>query len=401
MFYKKETSVKSIKGLSKNDFSLERTLRPLWLLSHYGGILLDWCKEFPAQSRAHMVTRWIVLCIASFLLLSGFGFEAYQLSMEIKKSNSTISSVVPNLYWFSNYPTGIVALVVFLFRRKDLLSLFKDWKRLEEQLYLIPKCSAKRVFYTVYGSYCLICTSGLVASYVLALSSLDASFLLSYYPIVREALTFYGMLVLQSASLFVMWFLVTLADLVPALTFYHAGQILRSLILEIEEHLLNVLTCNRESRLKEILFRYEKMNILTKRANQLFGWLVLVGHTVMVVMICSELYMVIGTVRQSGLASWSHLLLMMNYVARLLISFLLSGFLDSSSEALRLTVSIALVSEKKMSPEDCKKLELFLHRLRESPLAARPLDLYRMTPSFLLTIANLIITYVVVLVQSN
>ena len=91
----------------------------------------------------------------------------------------------------------------------------------------------------------------------------------------------------------------------------------------------------------------------------------------------------------------------MIFVIRLLVSILWAAHLDTSSDYFKMTVSNVLSREDQKNSEDGKHCEIFLLRVRENPLAAEPLNLYRTKPSLLLTLANLIITYVVILLQSK
>ena len=75
--------------------------------------------------------------------------------------------------------------------------------------------------------------------------------------------------------------------------------------------------------------------------------------------------------------------------------------LDTSSDYLKMTVSNVLSREYQKNSENGKSCEIFLLRLRENPLAVKPLNLYRITPSLLPILANLMITYVVILLESK
>ena len=403
MLQQRATPVKALPGNNKNIVDpLEKSLKPLWLISHYTGIIPDWFKDLnPNKSRFAIVAAWIIVSVYAFLLISGFGFEFYQLLLELGKPNATINSVMPNLFWFSNYPSGIVALIKFVTKRSELLFFFKTWDQLERQILFVPKCSAKRC-YAVYGIYILVCIFGSISSAFLALNDLKASYLISFYSKVKEMLTIPGVLVYHAASWYTMWYLVILMDLAPAWTFYHASEILKSLAIEIEKYFLISPKgfISKVSGFQQIRIRYDTLSRLMKDANDMFGHLLVVGHGTMFLMICTELYMVVTTVGNHDWSCWIHLCLMLNYVVRLLVTFSLAGRMEESSNKLRLTVAEALNCEQ-MSPEDYKNSKLFLIRLRESPLVANPLDLYKIKPSLLLVIANLIISYVVILVQSK
>ena len=405
----KETRVKPIIELSDGNegHTLERSLLPLWMFSYFGGMTFGWCKEIENKSRASVTIRWILIFISFFLLIFAFGFQFYQLSMEIAKSNSTISSIMPNLLWFSSHPPAITTGLILLIKQKDFILLFKDWAALEMQQKL--KIPSKRVLlvYFVYGGYGLFFVGGFISATFLIISKPEASYLLSFYKIIKDTLTIPGVVAFHIVSQFDAYVLNFIADLAPAWTFYHAGLILRSLSNEVENHFLVVSSSTGESMSKTassfqtIRIRYETLNQLTGRANRLFGWLSIVNYGVLLTVVCSESYIVFSNIRSYNLFTSFHFLIMVIYILRLLIPFLLASQLETSSEKFKLSVSISLAGATNLSLEESKKWELFLFRLNEGPLAARPLDLFQMSPSLVLTITNLIITYVIVLLQSN
>ena len=403
----KETRVKSIdtKEWNKDDnFTLEGSLKPFWIISYYGAITLDWCKEFPHKSRISVAIRWIFLGIVFFSIFSGFGFEAYQLTVEITRSNSTISSIMPNLFWCSSYPTAIVASLVLCLKRKDFLAFFQHWADLEKRQTSILfniKSHSKRMFYLVYGSYGIIFISGFVASYFLTLSKPEASYLLSYYQVLKDALTVPGVFAFHSLSLHYSWSFTVMADLVPAWTFYHASQILRSLSTQVEDYFVQLPSSTLPSIYQKIRNDYETLSRLTRTANRLLGCLTIVNYGVTLFLICSETYLIVATVRNNNLEPVQHLCFASIYVSRFAVSFWMTSQLNNESEEFSLSIAIPLADSKKLSLDDCKRWEMFLGRLRERPLVAKPLDLFETSPFLILTIVNVIITYVVVLIQSK
>ena len=389
--------------------SLERSLLPLWFLSYHGYLLFDWCKEFPGKSRLTIIAHCVGIFFCITAMLMECGYETYQLWQEIFKTNSTIVSIMPNLLWVSNFPPGLITALFFLIKRNDFLSFFKDWKELENRMICHPKTPLNRLRVWVYGGIALAMTASSVALIGMVLNRLDASYLLSFYPIIREKLTIWGVALFHFIPLCWAFGFVVLADLVPAWTFYHGGLILGSLTLEIEKIFKNLpesgISNNIASNFEEIRLKYESASELMKRANRLFGWITVVNHGVTFFIICAELYNVFNTVHKGDWDTWSSFVFLSVYVARLAISILMAAQLEASSDMMRLALSIVLTSNisrnTAIGADDNKKWEMFLFRLRESPLVARPLGLYQLTPSLLLTATNLIITYVFVLLQSN
>jgi len=110
---------------------------------------------------------------------------------------------------------------------------------------------------------------------VIMFKKLDASYLLSYYPIIRDSLTIPVVIVaLHLISVLIWGFNLTLLNLVPAWTFYHCGIKLESLAFELE---LNS-TKRNSFNIKMTQTRFENVCRLTVRANHFFGSLIAVDH---------------------------------------------------------------------------------------------------------------------------
>ena len=53
-----------------------------------------------------------------------------------------------------------------------------------------------------------------------------------------------------------------------------------------------------------------------------------------------------------------------------------------------------------LAEEEVEVVAAFLYRLQEEPIVARPLNLYNVTHEILLTMASLVVSYVIVLLQA-
>lgn len=382
------------------DDSLERSLRPLWGISYYGCVLFDWCCKIPNKSRSSVVLHYIGISASVFILTTSTVFQSTQLVLEMAKPNSTIHSVIPNLIWFCDYPAALLTALTLLVRRTELLSFFTDWARLEQQAVLIPnKIPYERLYRFLYWCYGNMTLGLLGGIFLIVLIQMEASYLLSHYPLAVEILSFYGVIALQLVSVLFGWFFVTLADLVPSWTFYHAGRLLESLSLEFQDYCLKLPTGVKTYDLQRLFNRYEKVSKLTDRANQLFGWMILVNQIVLFFMNCVLIYTVLSTLREPD---WMTLIIGSGtfvYSFRLVTTNLLTARLVPSHEKLKNSVLTLLIS-KSIGPEDKKLFTLFSHRMN-NPMAAKPLGLYHIGPSTLVTIASLTVSYVIVLLQSK
>lgn len=375
-------------------FSLEGSLRPLWMISHYGCFLFDWCRPMPIKNRLTVSIAHCIGFISLFVMIAMCMFEMVQLVLEIIKPTSNIHTVIPNLIWFCNFPSAIATAVVFIFQNEDMLSFFAHWKQLELQLDISPKIvNFKRLYYFVYASYGIISIDLMIAIYLIMRNKMEASYLLSHYPIVRDHLPDHAVLFFHLTSGSILWFFVILSDLVPAWTFYHASLAIRSLSLAVEKR-------PSGSGIQQIRFLYDMSSGLIERANNLFSWLMIIDHVVLFFMICAQFYTVCSSFRQADWATCAYFSGAVIFSLRLLTSISMASRLHSSYDRLKLEVSIAMTSEK-MNRDDCRRFKLFLIRMKASPLAARPLHLYKIKPSTLTTIISLTLTYTIVLLQSK
>ena len=374
--------------------SLERSLRPLYLVSHYGCFLFDWCRLMSIKNRLIVLAARIIGFASLSLMVAMCLFQLVQLWLEIIKTSSNNYTVIPNLIWFCNFPCAIATAVVFFSRSQDILAFFVRWNQLELQLEMEPKRSSfRKLYYFVYGSYAFISIDLIIAICAIMWNRMDASYLLSHYQIFRDNFPEFVIMFFHLASAISMWFFVILSDLVPAWTFYHASLALHSLTLKVEQR-------PGGCGILQLRYLYDMVSGLVERANDLFSWLMIVDHAGLFFMICAQCYTVCSSFREMNWSTWGYFSGAFIFSFRLLTSIAMASKLHSSYDRMKLAVCIALTSEK-ISRDDCRRLKLFLIRMKANALAARPLQMYKITPSTLTTIISLTLTYTIVLLQSK
>ena len=152
----------------------------------------------------------------------------------------------------------------------------------------------------------------------------------------------------------------------------------------------------------EIIVSYDVVSKLVKRANQLFGALMIFNHGTVLFMLVTLFYSIFYQLQRSPIDSLIYLGGSFSYLYQLLVGHLLAAQLFSSSKKLNLSLSSLLAKYSvQLSKEDYCVASNFLIHLQEDQLAARPLDLYSISYSNLLTITGLVITYVIVLLQTS
>ena len=393
----KVTAVVDLK-MMQTKTNLEGSLLPLWWISHYGFLLNDWCRNLynaAEKSRLLYFIRLLGISISLFILIIIGSFETVQLVREIIKPDSTIHSLIPNLMWFCNFPPALFTALVFIVRRQELLTFFKDWTRLEQQMVLKQKPpQQKYLFKIIYGVYGLMSFTLLSGISIILLNRMGASYLLFHIQVLWDTLTVYGITTFHFVSVFTAWYFVVLADLVPAWAFYHAGHILESLAVDFRERY----------DVRQLYLRYEIIGQLTERANRLFGWMIVINQSTIFFMNCAQLYTVLSTMRNADFDTVVYFFGFVSFCIRMLIFNLMAAHLSNSFYIFKNELSSILLSCNKssaamMSHDDFEQLKLFC--IHMSPIVARPLNLYQINSSILLSIASLKISYVIVLLQSK
>lgn len=343
------------------------------------------------------------MTIFACINMLAFVFEFVQLLLEMLKEQSSIQSFTPNLMWFCNYPLNVSVFLKFIFHKEELLSFFEDFEALERgnpvQSISIQR-SYRRIYINVYITYALQGVGLIAIVCVIMFSELDASYLLSHYPILRDTLTIPVVVTFHLISVSIWGIHLTISNLVPAWTFYHCGINLESLAFEVE---CNSIKSNNYSNMKMIHNRFENVCRLTERANRLFGSLIVVDHLSTLFMTCVLSYTVLSRVGKAEIEAAVCLVdsvALIFFLVRFVIPVLMMAHLRTGFDRLRKAVVGFLVNND-TNPEKVNQATIFLKTIKASQSAARPLNLYDITPSTLLSFASLTVSYVIVLLQSS
>ena len=314
--------------IAEDEISLEASLRPLWKFSWYTGLLFDWCRAMPNQSRLSIIARYMTIALFAlifFILLFAFFL---QLGFAFWNMNS-IHEVVPNFTWLNPIISSIITMIDFIIRRNEYLAFFADWALLENQLDFtrISKDTRRKIklytklfcfiyfwsalFYVFIGIYLFIFRATYTDSDIVGKRRL----FLQDYKILRELVPFPSLGLIQLVAYVTAMFYIALADIVSAFTFNQGGIIADLLGDELSS--LGTIssktdsTVDYENRLRvhslstypttgkvaeaihRIWFRYEQLRILVNRANSFFGPAMIFNHGFMVFMCCTELYAIL------------------------------------------------------------------------------------------------------------
>ena len=415
-----------VKSVDPEKHSLKETLRLWWKMTEFG-LLLDWCHPYRNQHRI-LNTLKIAGVVFNFLFLFAMAaFQLYQLIVGITTTRS-VHAIVPFLVWFASVPIAISIQIYFILHRHQFLSFFNDWTLYERQF--SSRCSRasliselKKTRSHVKWLKISLIFSIPIAMTVIVFKEPEAPYLLSHYQLFRDYLTLPGVAIIHFMNIIVILVLFVLSDAVPGMVFYHIG-IETRIILKEFEHLfaqVNYSTlpapikfCNdRTSRINERKFSneirqlidcFETLRKLCNQSNRLFGVPIAQNHGIKFFIILDMLYSVFYEFKKGSpvLTAGLYFLVFLSNINDLARCILLKTYTYCSSEHLRVTLNSLLHQHWDLiSKEDRELIQSFLCQLHTDPLAATPLSLYTITPSILLTLTSLTVTYLVILLQTN
>lgn len=134
--------------------SLERSLAPLWKLTYYGGMLLDWCRPIQ-RGGLSTVLRCIVIALAltiTFYLLVSLTFQLLWVTSDSEKKFKDILSLISRI---STQPMILLTWLLFLIRRRGFQNFFQDWAKQEQSTppWTVDFTGMRRTFLRVNSAY--------------------------------------------------------------------------------------------------------------------------------------------------------------------------------------------------------------------------------------------------------
>jgi len=396
---------------------LEKSLAPLWKLTYYSGLFFDWCAKIPHQSWKSVTAHYIVIAFGMTVYLQQLVLSCLQIMMAITNTESSLQRIIVRIISASNQPIIIVTWLYYLLGREKLWAFFRDWKQFEEQgSTRLDEAKIKRVCIIVYFFY-FTCGIGFfllsAPFFVTGEFLLENEFILEHYPNILDI--FFVEIWLRFSTLLSVFLTCTifvpLVDIVPVLVYYNISKMINAIEVELESLFLR--RFNREGTvaikyeaIQFIRSRFENLRVLLTRTDHLFGPILLLNHGIIFVVLCSTVFSLLNMVRQPHEREYLPIFVMTFLLApsRLLFSFVMISKVHKAAGSLLSTV--ACISARPWRPvpipfsSDCV-IQSFMHRLQNTKLAATPSDLYEIRPSILLTLLGLIVSYTIILLQSN
>ena len=383
----------------------------IYLQTYYSGLSFNWCCP-NSTSCLSKILHSISIPFYFCLIVSNAMFQGFQLFQEILKNDNNIHAYTTNLIWFSTSPLTILILCHLFFKSEQLLSFFTEWRRMEIRFMSnsnLDLANARKVKYFIICILCIIDLANWIGIYWFIMFRPNESYLLSHFEFIRiniglPLVTVYHLLVIVTSNIYV-WH----SDILPGFIFHRASLFLRSLELNMEhifcewnrDHKMPQGSAVFEKRMSEMCLRYEMVSKLVNQANQLFGALMIVNHGTVLFMICVMAYSMLYHIHASPIDAIIYFSGFSTFALLLTVGHLLAAKLHSAALSLRSTLS-SLKSQNsvQLTKKEFNVAFTLLVRLQEDQLAARPLNLYTVTASNLLTFTTLIITYVIVLLQA-
>ena len=233
----------------------------------------------------------------------------------------------------------------------------------------------------------------------------NETYCFTHFKTLEENFGFYFLVFTFVASFHVIVMVFHFSEILCSVLYYQAGCMIENVELELKNRLEQVKDQNpfhsRNQNAYQILWKkYEAIHRLVKRTDQLFGFILVSNQFTSTFLISFGLYRLVFPYGdyfiQEAFAK------LMSFSLKTAFISWLTTWLKSSGDELKNTLA-GLLSEKwlQLSVEDRKLLVFILNRLQKDNLAACPLNLYTIDRTFMLSLAALIVSYVIILVQST
>ena len=386
--------------ISNKPFLLDDFLRPIWKFLRYTGFQHGFLGPME-EWRVFYILR----CVSTTLIiLSVCNLDIFYLVGLLRRipNKKTIDEVILNAHGLIIFFIPIVFSLQLYRRHEKLIEFFQEWKRVEASF---DHCSNRRrtEFLANLLRSCLIASVILSPIiYFWSVTEPNVPVFFASVEVLREIFGLHFLSFYFVACNFFSGMTLLLSDMIPAFIFYQAGCMIENLKLELDDCLANftnsILPAN-ENPYRFIWKKYESIEKLVDRANQLFGVIMLVSQFCYICLACLSIY---SLTEESTYIFFllNCFILIMNAILRTLGCNWLYSHLPLSCGELKKSVSV-LLSEKwyLMSQDHQNYLSCFFNRLDGGELVARPLNLFSIDPSNVLSLLTFQISYTIVLLQ--
>jgi len=208
-----------------------------------------------------------------------------------------------------------------------------------------------------------------------------------------------------SAFLYAVFF--PLIDIVPIFVYYHASKIIEALTWEVIE-LTDDTSVSKSKIVFDIWSRFEALCKMVVRADRLFGAVIILCHGILFFNICCNVFFLLNMFKNPDtfeVTNETFLLFLTSFILcllRLLVSVCIISSLYRHSCDIVTTVGHFSHQRDYFSDNEERRVTAsFISQLRSNHLAAYPCCLYKIKPSIFLTLFSSIVTYTIILMQTN
>lgn len=424
---------------------LIKTLKPLWKMTHYTGLLLDWVGSpntdqtgsSPSASVFKILPRIIVIFFALSSLFGLAVFEMYELVVKIiglQYSSAIIANLVINIVFLLPLAHACFNLFHFISINQKLRKLIKSFHFFESQ-HLLMACKKRfdRVEKRRKSSYTIIFGTNLFTFIGITFMTFQAPDFTVFLTTSETLCAIFPIPLLQAYQVAVFLLVVLyqiLTDLIPSFVYYHAG----AAVLAIHDEIRHIKAAPMQEVIKQdfhpssstdneidveekhgepmeaqhriflqIWSKYNLLRQLVKKVDRLFGWMSLLDYGVKFFMICLMSYTILLNSRYSPLIDIIiAFIIMLGYLMRLFCCVALKSELHQSREKLISLMAAYLNTHwLDICKEERQVFSAFQAQVNRDQLAASPKGIFVVNPALLLTMLSLIVSYLIVLLQSN
>jgi hypothetical protein len=231
-----------IKTILISNLSLRNTLRPQWTITHYCGILLDWCVPSTNENKSVCLVIRTLSCVFFFIFhFLMMLFQFVQLMICITKMK-TVHDIIPNLIWLSGLPLSITTQLRYLLGRRKVLAFFEAWADLEKKINIEKNCKdaepcIKRARFIIFIIYTLLWAGIIIGIGYVVVEYSHSPYLMSSQKVLKDSLGIPLITFLHLFDLSLHFIVISLSDVVPAFVFYHAAWGIRTLAEELDQSL--------------------------------------------------------------------------------------------------------------------------------------------------------------------
>ena len=383
---------------------LEDILQPLWIYLRNSGIH----HSFLPMNDHHRIRRIIRYTSTVSIVLLILTFNFFQLTQLIIQTanRKNIADISVNVVLTSVSLMGVLFSYQFYVRHDQLAKFFEDWKQFE--ISIPSNCNTGR---REFFSRILVAVFTLIYVYPIFcfydnLTHPNKPIFFSYFEIFQEIFGLQFLALINAVSLLFIQIFYLLSESIPPLFFYQASFVIENLGKELQniclslrkQHLVHL---RNENHYLLIWKKYESIQRLVNRANELFGITMVFNQFLFFCCTCICIYQAVTLSLEDLLLDPLFFADIFVSIVRNVVCYRLFSRLYLSWVELKRIVATLLSEEWYLLPQNHRDyLTTFLIRVNSEGLAANPLNLYTIDPTSLLRLLGMHVSYIILLLTS-